>query len=72
MLGAPFMQVNPVPAPALTPNNNWPHLVLPFDKDKIGELLLKQNRGDKEHDRPVREILVRTIPRWEDRTGQFR
>ena len=53
MLGAPLMQVDPMPAPALTPNNNWPHMVLPVDKDKRGELLLKQNRGDKEHDRPV-------------------
>ena len=63
------MQVDPMPAPPITPNNNWPHMVLPVDKDKRGELLLKQNRGDKEHDRPIREILVRAISRWEDITG---
>jgi hypothetical protein len=72
MLGAPLMQVDPMPAPPLTPNNNWSHMVLPFDKDKRGELLLKQNRVDKEHDRPVREILAWTIPRWEDIAGQLR
>ncbi len=59
MLGAPLMQVNPRTCSCYNSKNNWAHMVRPFDNDKIGDLLLKQNLGDKEHDKPVREIIIR-------------